>query len=187
VTSQPSLSWLVRPHKPCLYGPSPSNLQPIVWQFPCKIFWSGDCFSPPCSLLSSFKVELAWHFCHIPKYSQSGTHTLEDRKDFTWWVQKHLWPFTGKSARKIPLNLGEATSFSQLHLSSCGRVFPYVDAKCHTVRTRGCFLGFCVPNFNKTSKRTRWLARAWKWLYEFTSCLQRTSLWSEKYTGTYML
>ena len=83
VTSQPSLSWLVRPCKHCLYGPSPSSLQPLVWQFPGKNFWSGNCFSPPCSLLRSIKLQLPWHFCHVPNFSQSRPQALKDRKAFT--------------------------------------------------------------------------------------------------------
>jgi hypothetical protein len=92
VTSQPSLSWVVRPRKHCLYSPSQSSLQPLVWQFPGKNVWSGDCFSPPCSLLRSFKVQIGMTFLSCSNYSQFGTHTLEDRKAFTWWVHKQaLW------------------------------------------------------------------------------------------------
>jgi hypothetical protein len=121
VTSHPSLSWLVRPLKHCLNGPSPSNLQSLVWQYPGKSFWIGYCFSAPCSLLISFKVEVAWHFSHVPKYSQSGTQNLEERKAFTWRVQKHLKPFPIKSARNTPYTLDGTTSFSELHLPSGGR------------------------------------------------------------------
>jgi hypothetical protein len=36
------------------------------------------------------------------------------------------------------------------------------------VRTWGCFPSYCVPNLNRTSKRTHWLARASRWPHEFT-------------------
>jgi hypothetical protein len=144
---------------------SPATCVAVSWQD--LLIW-GLLFSfmfPP----QLSQGQLAWHFCHVPKYSQSGTHSLEDRKTFTWWVQKHLKPTEGKSARKTPLTLDEATSFSELHLPSCGRRFLYVDPKCHTVRTGGCFPAFCVPIFNRTWKRTYWLAGARRWPLELTS------------------
>jgi hypothetical protein len=60
-------------------------------------------------------------------------------EDFLMVGTKSLHAIAIKSARKTPLNLDEATSLSELHLPSRGRVFPYLDAKCPTVGTRSCY------------------------------------------------
>jgi hypothetical protein len=118
----------------------------------------GLCFSSmfPCQLVQGWT---GMTFLSCSKNSQSGTHSVEDRKSFSWWVQNFNL-IAVPSVRKTPLTLDEATSISEQHLPSCGRVFPYVDPKYTTLGKRGCFLGFCVPYFNKPLKRTHWLARA---------------------------
>jgi hypothetical protein len=161
-----------------------------VWQFPGKTFWSGKCFSSPCSLLSSFKVELAWHFCPVPKNLQSVTHSFKDRKTFSWWVQKHLKPFAIKSARKIPLTLDEESSLSELHLPSShkGRVFPYGDTKCTIVGTRDCYSRF-LCSYLQWIRQMHILASKPQSdnLNSLDFDKEFTLLWSEKYTGTHSL
>jgi hypothetical protein len=139
MTSPPSLSWLVGLHKHFFYGPSPSRLQLLVCHSPGKIFSSED-GSSPVSLINVFKVQLGWHFCSAPYNSQSGTHILEDRKCFWWWLQKHQKDFAVPSARETTLTLDEAIFLPELHLPSCGRIFPYVDAKYSTlgISVLGC-------------------------------------------------
>jgi hypothetical protein len=63
------------------------------------------------------------------------------------------------------------------HLNSLNYISHQVgeEAKCHSVRSRACFPGFCVPNLNKTRKHTHWLPGASRGPHEFTSSRHRNS------------
>jgi hypothetical protein len=70
---------------------------------------------------------------------------------------KNLKLLTVPSARKIPLTLGEAISLPELHLPSCGRIIPYVDAKYSTLETRElCFQASVF--LTSSNKQTKTLA-----------------------------
>jgi hypothetical protein len=68
-------------------------------------------------------------------------------------------PFVVLSARKTPFTLDEAISLPELHLPSCGSIFPYMMQSIAHWGPGVMFPGFCVPNFIKTHNRTHWLAR----------------------------
>jgi hypothetical protein len=105
---------------------------------------------------------------------------LEDRKAFSLWVQKHLKPFAVKSSRKTPLTLDEAKFLSELHLPSCGRVWPHVDTKCHTVRTRVCYFWLLCSELQQKMQMHTLASKTLKVTNEFTSSWQRnyfTLIW----------
>jgi hypothetical protein len=163
VTSQPSLSWLVRPLKHCLNGTSSSNLQLIGWQYTGKTFWIGYCFSAPFSLHSSFKVELPRNFSHVPKYSQSGTHSLEDRKAFMWWVQKHLNALKLNQLGNLPTPWMRQLP-SKNYISLQVRRMPNV-----TQWEPGALFQASVFPTSTKHANTHWLPGASRWPHEFTS------------------
>jgi hypothetical protein len=79
--------------------------------------------------------------------------------------------------------LGWGNSLPELHLPSCGRIFPYVDAKYSTLGTRGLLFQAFV--FLTSSKHTNphWLVEPQSdqknWLHV---AKEINSLWPEKYT-----
>jgi hypothetical protein len=57
-------------------------------------------------------------------------------------------------SQETPLTLDEATSLSELHLPSCGRVFIMWMQNTPHWEKGDVIPGFCVPNFNKPHKHT---------------------------------
>jgi hypothetical protein len=51
---------------------------------------------------------------------------------------KHLKAFAVPLARKTPFTLDEAIFLPELHLPSCGRIFPYVMLNIAHWESRGC-------------------------------------------------
>jgi hypothetical protein len=90
---------------------------------------------------------------------------VEDRKSFSWGVQKHLQPFAVPSAKKTPLTINEATSLSELHLPSWGG-YSLMWTQNIPHWEKGVVMPvFFVSNINKPCKHTLWLARASKGLH----------------------
>jgi hypothetical protein len=143
----------------------------VTWSW--QDIWSEHGFSPPCSLVSLFKVELGWHFSPVPKISQSGTHSLDLRKCSLWWVQNCLNPIALPSARRTPFTLEEAISLWEQHLPSPESI-PLCGCKVYNIRDQAVVIpGFSVPNLIKPHNHTPWRARAWNWPQEFTEFWQR--------------
>jgi hypothetical protein len=67
-------------------------------------------------------------------------------------TSKHLKIFAVPLARKTLLTLDEAISLPELHLSSCGKLFHYVDAKYSTLVTRDYYYRLLCSSLHQNTQ-----------------------------------
>jgi hypothetical protein len=180
VTSQPIHSWLVRPRKHFLYSPSCSSFQPLEWQFPGKIVWFGDYFSPPCSLLSCSRLN--WHDISVLFQRTSN-------KEPTFWRTWKLFCAEYKNTSS-PLQLNQPGKFPLRTTSTIiWEGIPLFGCKMLHSGNEGLLFQASVflISTKYANAHTAWQEPQSDHMNSLPVDKDITSLWSEKYTSTHRL